>query len=210
MVFRFLFGKCAMAETFSGEPSGEKDAAWYDRSFLAGAHWRAHYTASAYYFVWCVLVDRMTGAGVRSVLEVGCGSGQFACLLRDKGLREYWGIDFSGERVRWAQAVCPEFRFAVEDVFRTRLFESTAYDAVVSNEFLEHVERDLEVLKRIRPGVRFYGTVPNFPYVSHVRHFAGCEEVRARYGPLFADFRVEAYPANDRGQLLFALDGVKR
>jgi len=44
-------------------------------------------------------------------------------------------------------------------------------------EFLEHIEHDLDVIRFIRPRTYFVGTVPNFPYVSHVRHFQDCDEV---------------------------------
>jgi hypothetical protein len=63
--------------TFGGA-EGEKGAEWYDASFERGRHWRRHYTESPYYFIWTVIADRVLRAGGRSILEIGCGSGQLA------------------------------------------------------------------------------------------------------------------------------------
>lgn len=190
-------------------PHGEKDPEWYDEHFESAGHWRRHYTESHYFFLWSVIADRMLRAGVGSVLDVGCGPGQVAALLRDKGIQCHWGVDFSAKRIEQARTVCPDFTFIVSDAFQADVFERLPYDAVLATEFLEHVERDLDLVRRVRPGARFHGTVPNFPYVSHVRHFAGVEEVRARYGGQFLDVRVDAFLADPRGKTYFVIEGVK-
>jgi len=188
---------------------GEKDAAWYDQSFEKGAQWKEHYTASRYYFLWTVIDDRIRHAGVRSVLEVACGPGQLASLLADHGLGRYCGFDFSGKRIEQARVNRPDLEFLQADAFTTDLFDKVDYDCVVCTEFLEHVERDLEVIDRIRPGTRFYGTVPNFLYESHVRCFANVDEVAARYGSRFRDLRVDPFLGDAKGKTYFLLDGVK-
>ena len=59
-------------------------------------------------------------------------------------------------------------------------------------EFLEHIERDLEVLAMLRPGVRLVATVPTFDSAGHVRHFEGVEGVMGRYGGLVEIDAIEA------------------
>jgi SAM-dependent methyltransferase len=188
---------------------GEKNSEWYDASFENNPEWKLHYSKSEYYFLWAVIVDRMSRAGGKSVFEIGCGAGQLACLIRDHGVCQYTGFDFSAKRIARAREVCAEFRFSQEDAFTTNLFESTEYDSVVCTEFLEHVEDDIGVIRRIRSGSTFYGTVPNFPYTSHVRYFSSAEEVESRYRHLFSDMRVDTFVADDRGKTFFLIEGTR-
>lgn len=122
----------------------ERNPDWYDRVFEEEEKWRQNYTETPYYTTWAVIADRIRRRGVRSVLDIGCGPGQLACLLRDKGLRHYKGVDFSSKRVEWARKVCPEFEFLAADAFDLDFSSGQSYDAVIAAEFLEHVERDLE------------------------------------------------------------------
>lgn len=192
------------------EQAGEKGADWYDASFDASEDWSRHYTESEYYFLWSVIADRIQGAGVKSILEIGCGTGQLASLMRDKVGCKYMGFDFSQKRVEYARNTNPGLSFVQQDAFKTDLFTTQDYDTVICTEFLEHVEGDMAVLARIQKGSRFYGTVPNFPFVSHVRYFIDESQVRSRYGSCFQDLRVDRFPANAEGKTFYLLDGEVR
>ena len=144
------------------------------------------------------------------MLDIGCGVGGLATLLRDKGLEGYCGVDFSAVRLAQARKICPEFRFVEADAFTTDLFETLDYDAVLSLEFLEHVERDIEILNKIKSGTRFMGTVPNFPHASHVRHFQDIEQVRTRYQQCFESLSVDWLVENEQGKTFYLLDGLIR
>ncbi len=191
------------------EKGAEKGPEWYDASFENSDRWRRHYSETNYYFLWSVIVDRMIRAGVESILEVGCGTGQLACLIRDKGISRYHGFDFSRKRIEQAKRVCPEFVFSRQDAFQTDLFTTFDYDAVICTEFLEHVEGDIEVLNRIRSGARFYGSVPNFPFPSHVRHFKSEKEVLSRYGQCFTDIHIDAFLAEAKSKTYYLIEGIK-
>lgn len=188
----------------------ERDAAYYDRSFLAHDLWLRHYSESHHFPMWSVVVDRIRRTGVRSILDIGCGPGQMATLVRDSGFERYHGIDFSGERIKRARAICPEFEFTHADVLESDLIERLDYDAVVSTEFLEHVERDLEVLDRIKPGTPCFCTVPSFTSLGHVRFFRDRGEVSARYADRFDGFEVVEHLADPQGTKFFIMEGVKR
>ncbi len=188
----------------------ERDSEYYDRTFISHQHWLNHYTESPYYPLWTVIADRIVRRGLGSVLDIGCGPGQFASLLRDKGLSHYAGIDFSPRRIAQARNVCPEFAFTEADVFETDLSgAANNCDAVVCCEFLEHVERDREVLEKISAGTWFFGTVPNFPDPAHVRHFSNAREVSDRYEHLFADFSVVTHLADLKGTEYFIMEGCR-
>lgn len=192
------------------EQTGQKGAEWYDASFEASGDWSRHYTASEYYFLWAVIADRIQRAGAKSILEIGCGPGQLARLLRDKTGCKYVGFDFSQRRVEYAQKVHPDLSFVQQDAFRTDLFTTCDYDTVVCTEFLEHVEGDTVVLEKIRNGSRFFGTVPNFPFTSHVRHFDSEDNVRSRYAVFFNDLRIDKFLADAAGKTFYLLDGEIR
>jgi len=189
--------------------TAERSSEWYDRAFSRTLETHKHYTEANHYFLWSTIVYLITRDGVRSVLDLGCGSGQFADLLRDRGIREYRGVDFSQKRVEWASQHCPDFTFVVEDALHTDLFRTFGYDSVVCAEFLDHVQSDIEVIRRIRPGARFYAIVPNFPYLSHTRYFRDSNEVPERYAGYFRDFRVSSYRADKKSKTYFLLEGVK-
>ena len=193
------------------KPTGshEQSAEYYDEAFLLTEVCRKDYTESNHYPLWSVLVDRLCRAKVESVLEIGCGPGRLAAFLRDKGLSRYLGFDFSSKNIEWARANCPEFDFVEADAFKTDLIHSHDYDTVVSTEFLEHVEQDLDVIKQIRSGTRFYGTVPNFPGRSHVRHFTNTQEVYDRYKDYFHSFSVDEFLGVVKGKKFYLMEGIK-
>lgn len=189
---------------------GQQDSDFYDRTFDADDYWRRHYTEVDHYCCWTVLVDRLRSHGARRLLEIGCGTGQLACALRDAGILDaYCGFDFSGHRLSHARTVCPEWRFEIADAFKTDLFDTFDYDAALSTEFLEHVEGDLDVLARLRSGTFFVGTVPNYAFVSHVRYFASSAQVSERYAPLLDRIDVVPISLNGSGKTLYIVEGVR-
>jgi SAM-dependent methyltransferase len=197
------------ARSVAGKP-GERNPAWYDRNFAFSKGLHAHYTESQYYHLWAIIAHLIARAGVCSVLDIGCGPGQLAFLLKNRGLTSYCGIDFSPKRIEWAKSQCPGFIFVVADALKTDLLETFNYDTVVCTEFLEHVDRDTEVIARIRPGARFYATLPNFPFISHVRFFKSATEVYDRYATYFREFRVDSFAFTTKGKSHFLLEGTKR
>src|SRR4051812_2765198 len=152
-----------------GRIGEEASADWYDDSFNRIDHWRDHYFRSPWYYIWTVIMERLRATERVSVLDIGCGPGQLAAFARDRGVSQYVGFDFSEKRVQWARSQVPELRFEICDAYETDLFETVSYTTAICLEFLEHVDRDVEVLRRIRPGTRLLATVPSFGGGSHVR-----------------------------------------
>lgn len=95
------------------------------------------------------------------------------------------------------------------NAFETALFGSRGYEAVITTEFLEHVEGDLRVVEKIRPGARLYASVPGFPYTSHVRHFESEQEVYDRYIEYFDRMTVDEFPYNDKGRVYYLIEGTR-
>lgn len=127
----------------------------------------------------------------RAVLDVGCGNGSYTERLVDAFGRVV-GIEVEADRL-------DEFRARVADRPDAARFElrlesaedlgdaDATYDAVVAIETLEHVVDDAaavaEVARVLRPGGRFYVTVPNrgFPVETHSFLIGGRERRSTRY-----------------------------
>jgi hypothetical protein len=110
-------------------------------------------------------------------------------------------------RLTWPEVVALISTSWFVDLAESDILETSSYDCVVALEFLEHVEFDLDIIGRIRNGTKFFGTVPNFPYESYVRHFANESEVRTRYELFFTDFTVDAFLENAMGKTFFLMEG---
>ena len=192
------------------EAGQQQSASYYNKAFAENDDWQLHYTQSPYYFLWTVIVDRLRRLENPRLLEIACGPGQLASAVNDANVASsYVGFDFSETAVGFARKRCPELDFRIEDALETNLFAELEYSAVISTEFLEHIEEDLGVLSRLRQDTYFLGTVPSFPYVSHVRHFDSIAQVTERYAPLFRDFNAVSIPGNDSGKIFYLLEGVK-
>ena len=97
-------------------------------------------------------------AGVRTILELGCGTGNDVARLAGEGY-SVTAIDVSGEAIRQARAKFgPVARFMVADMTRRLPFPSGGFDAVMSNVamhmFPDGVTRAVfaEVGRLVRPG----------------------------------------------------------
>ncbi len=204
-----LKGKRWLKNRARSTAAGVQSASYYDGVYGESEQYLRHYADSVYYASWTVLVDRMRRAQVRRVLDIGCGPGQFAALLKDHGFTDYQGLDFSARAIEMAGARVPSFRFTRADALTSELITGE-YDIVISLEFLEHVEPDLEILARVRPGTHVLATVPNFPSHSHVRHFTSAGSVAERYGKVLDGLEVDEVQLNGRGTALYLLEGRRR
>jgi SAM-dependent methyltransferase len=100
-------------------------------------------------------------AGVRTILELGCGTGNDAARLAGEGY-SVTAIDLSGEAIEQARArFGPIVTFAVADMAQWLPFPAAGFDAVMSNVamhmFPDGVTRGVfaEVRRLVRPGGLF-------------------------------------------------------
>jgi len=184
---------------------------YYNAAFSHSEEWKAHYTKSSYYFIWTVILDRLRAIKPQAVLEIGCGPGQLASAMHEAGVApRYTGLDFSEVAIEFAKKACPpHFDFRLEDAAASNVYSSADYDTMVSTEFLEHVEQDLEILSKIRPGISCLATVPDFPYISHVRHFHDALSVGDRYSSLFSDLSIVGIRGIQPGTCFYLMQGTK-
>jgi SAM-dependent methyltransferase len=162
----------------------------------------------------------------RNVVDIGCGPGHFARVLIDEGMfhREvysYTGYDFSTVSIRMAKKMADNNRceFILKDVVKedlSRRWPNLGSKAIyVSFEFLEHVDKDIDVIKKIPSGSIFIFSVPNFDSDGHVRFFKDAEEVRGRYSEqiIFKSITEILHPSppvSDPDAKIFLGYGTKR
>lgn len=186
----------------------EQPSEFYDYKFVTVHHWKEHYTKSPYFHMWQIIVDKIQREGFKTVLDLGCGPGQMAAMLKDSGISGYKGIDFSPFRIAFARKTCPSAEFVEADVVKDDSLETFPYDCVLMLEFLEHIEGDIEVISRIRKGATMFASVPNFPARGHVRHFISKQEVIEHYSGMFSFLDVQTYQPKTGKQVFFLMQGV--
>ena len=207
IVFRALKRLVSASRSSAAIEGRERGADFYDMTFDQADHWKSHYTASHYYPLWTIVADRMRRRKAK-ILDIGCGPGQVACLMRDTPtVVSYCGLDFSEKRIQQARSVCPEYEFLQADVFKTDKLETLDYDTAFTMEFLEHIEKDKEVLQRLKSGTFLLATVPNFPAPGHVRYFQNANEVHGRYASVVDSLSVDTILANEQGKTFFLFEG---
>jgi len=127
------------------------------------------------------------------VVDLGCGTGRFAEQLRRRGVKSYEGLDFSPKAIdecRRYLAGADHFRFDVVDLREWEpdpdRWGATAYTCL---ETLEHLEDDVDLVRRIPVGHEFIFSVPNFGGAAHLRVFQNVNDAWKRYGHLL-EFRA--------------------
>jgi len=198
------------ANSNTTSPLGVERPAEYYEQMGTNDHLKTHYSKSHYYPTWLVISDYLLKRGSNYILDIGCGPGQFSELLLDNGFKHYVGIDFSKLRIERAKAVCPEYTFLCKDIFEEGLIERQSYDTVVMTEFLEHINEDISVIRRITPGTKIFGTVPDYGGQAHVRKYETADSVAERYGDLISEIRVRTVIVDKRrGRHLQMFDGIR-
>lgn len=154
----------------------EKGVEYYDKVFEESEKYAVPPRDSIYYPLWKFgLIEIKKN---ERILELGCGTGQFAKLALDEGYRYVRGVDFSPVAIEKAKEITGrEDLFICADIFDLDIEHD---GVVVMFEVLEHVERDRELLKTWRNNHVIF-SVPSFDSEGHVRFFHSMKEVEERY-----------------------------
>lgn len=117
-----------------------------------------------------------------SLADLGCGTGRCARLLKERGYRDYWGVDFSSARVAEARRYVPGWRFDVGDLFAPDVQEQIQRrDTFIVLEVLEHLREDLALLRTLPTGAVVVFSVPTYDSAAHVRRFVDVDVASSRY-----------------------------
>lgn len=210
-------GASAVAEELGrwiveGQPEDRVvSVAYYDAVYSKDNHYRedgSELEAATHFALIC---DLLAEEAVESVLDIGCGPGQFAQYLRSRSDVPYTGIDYSPIAIELArERQVAGAVFQVLDITADDLPSTTSTTAIVCTEVLEHVRDDIALISKIPVGRTCYFSVPNFDTFGHVRHFDDEGGVRDRYAAYFDDFAVSTIPIGSGSNRLFVFKGVRK
>ena len=118
----------------------------------------------------CIVPKVLEMIKPRSVVDVGCGTGQFLAAFSDFGVEDILGID--GAYMQPSLLVIPQHSFMPLDLNQPFLLEST-YDLAVCLEVAEHLQpQHAEVfvasLTRLAPVILFSAAIPYQGGTGHV------------------------------------------
>lgn len=162
----------------------EKNSGYYDKIYTESDSYRTSVLQVSPYFALWHKVTTLISHDER-VIDLGCGTGQFAKMCFDLGLNYVCGIDFSRTAIEVAIGLNPENadRFRIGCLLNydnyTQLPDAEIYTCL---EVLEHIENDKFIFHALPKGKRIIFSVPNYWDPSHVRVFDSIDAITARYG----------------------------
>lgn len=157
----------------------QQPAEYYDAHFATQAAYHSTYRDSFYFPLWVQVEFLLREHKGKSILDIGCGPGQFAGYLHDLEYPHYRGVDFSPKAIELAREMC-DYPFEVGDALTGDMYQEP-YDVAMALEVLEHLNEDHKVIHNIKPGTYCIFSVPNFDDPGHVRWFRSFYQVRKRY-----------------------------
>jgi len=184
---------------------------FYERLFQDGGankSYHKHYSASNYYPAWKKVVSRLESLSPKYIFELGCGPGQFARMVQDSlvPVPAYVGIDFSSTAVQMARNNCPQGIFQQKDITSVS-FDEWDYDCVVCLEVLEHIDEDLQVLRKLSRDTPIIFSVPSSDSAGHVRFFSDKDGVYERYKDVVEIYEIDTSDLNNSPDTLFIVYG---
>lgn len=121
----------------------------------------------------------------KKIVDLGCGAGVFAEMVKNTGLTDYIGFDFSPDMIKLSEERVPEFEFLLSDLTTPLFLEPYTFVAL---EVLEHIKDDLAVIKNISSSSLIIISLPTFDAKGHVRRFKNKETAEKRYSK-FIEFK---------------------
>ncbi len=127
------------------------------------------------------LVRLIPALDVKSVLDVGCGSGENIAALAALGRYELTGGDISEVALKSARSRVPSARFSLLDIEHQSLPQK--FDLVMSIQVVEHLVDDISAFKNLAAMARGYVFIstmqgrmrPSEIAIGHVRNYSAIE-----------------------------------
>lgn len=144
----------------------------------------------------------------KKIIDVGCGNGAFAAVVKEKNKAEVWGIELMEEEAKIAQTILDKVFIGPCEQFMKEL-PNAYFDVIYFNDVLEHLADPYTILDILKsklakngviissiPNVRFYKTfakvvfLKNWQYdeygimdKTHLRFFTG-KSIKKMYSDL--------------------------
>jgi SAM-dependent methyltransferase len=175
---------------------------WYD------THHAQEHNYDVYIPSWAYVVSRISSH--ETIADFGCGPGEFAKFAINNGLRYKYGIDFSIEAIKRARQLLPKHakRFKVADLYNQKTYTALKhYNVAVFLEVLEHIKKDLDILRFLPRKKRIIISLPCRPHPSHYRYFGSIKECINRYSPIVKIIGSTEVTIKSKSKI-YILDGV--
>lgn len=164
---------------------------YYDRVYSVSRSYRGKSEKAGHFGLWKRVAALVSPEDM--VLEIGCGCGQLALMLYDKGIEYYRGFDFSEVGLGLCRVRVPSYQFTRADARDPEPFEDDDYEVAIAVEIFEHLDDDLAVIRQLPQGTRLIFSVPTFSSPSHVRFFRKNKAVHQYYGRALKNLQVEGF-----------------
>lgn len=110
----------------------------------------------------------------KTLLDVGCGVGDFASEAKKQLGIEVWGVELFSESAKKAESKIDKvFQGKIEDVIDK--LPDNFFDCITFNDVLEHLIEPWDVLKKIKTKLSKNGviiaSIPNVRYYKNIVHF---------------------------------------
>lgn len=168
----------------------EQGTEFYNNVYDSEQRYSSDYKDLKCYPVFQIALSMLKDINEPKILEIGCGTGQFAKMLWDNNVKDYLGVDFSESAIRIARSLSPQ-KFEQADIRNYHI--SNENNTIILLEVLEHICDDLEVIKKIPVDKNVIISLPRFDDQGHIRIFKDRESVIDRYGQLIKFDEVIRY-----------------
>jgi len=122
------------------------------------------YPSEKYIPIYNIIIDFINHIKTKhkTILDIGCGVGEFAKQLSYQNSIEYLGFDFSENAIKKAKEKVPDFsnKFFVGNAYNLDDI-SYDYNIAIAVEVLEHLD-DIQIIKQLPSNSYFIATLPNF------------------------------------------------
>ena len=126
-----------------------------------------------------------------SILELGCGRGEFLNEFTNLGMRGY-GTDVSG----YAKVFCKNAEIKISDITKEKLpYPDNHFDIVYSKSFIEHFYYPeivfQEAYRVLKPSGKFINLTPEWKYIYKTFYEESLRDIHLIYG--FKNIKVESF-----------------
>ncbi len=108
---------------------------------------------------------------IKTILDIGCGLGNFLKLVKEKTGAETWGVEIANEIAVKAKTNVDRIIVGnVEDVLNK--ITDNYFDCITFNDSLEHLVNPMDILKKVSTKLSFNGcivaSIPNVRYIYNI------------------------------------------
>ena len=175
----------------------EQDKEYYDKIYSE------EYPAEKYIPIYKIILNYIDSINLnqKNILDVGCGTGEFANQLQHKEFNNYLGFDFSENAVNQAKNKLPNIsnKFIIHNCYNLSSLTYN-YNISIMVEVLEHLD-DMKIIKQLKSGSYLIGTLPNFwaSNNAHLRIYKSKFHIYIRFYKYLKVLKWEKYQiTNDK------------